>query len=186
MAKTKFGWFFVLAAMVVWTAGPLVAQMASGLSVADAARANQQAKTGGSDHARVYTNEDLGGAAGPAKGASSDAPASAKGPAGGQQKLDAEAQKLRGQILQQKQQVARLQQHLDRLQEIAGERANLATPAPLTPQLCASEPERCEGKRQAALDLARTQPQLAEAQHRLQDMQDKARKQGYSAQVWDP
>lgn len=184
--KIKCYWFLALAGMATWTAGPAAAQMATGQSVANAARANQQAKTGSSDHARVYTNEDLGGTAAPATGAASDTPASGKGPAGGQQKLDAPAQKLRAQILQQKQQVARLQQHLDRLQQVAGERANLATPAPLTPQLCASEPERCEGKRQAALDLARTQSQLAAAQQKLQDTQDKARKQGYSVQVWDP
>lgn len=185
--KSRFYWLLALAVTITWTVRPLAAQMVSGQSVADAARANQQTKPGDTARVKVYTNDDFAGSPAPAKDDShGDTAASGKTAPDGQQKIQSQLQSLREQVLQDKQQVAKLQEHLDRLEKVESAQASLSMTGPLTPQVCASEPERCEGKRQAAADLARTRQQLATAQQKLQDLQERLRKQGYGSYIWDP
>ena len=173
--------------MLLGTVSPSAAQMASGQSVADAARANQQTKPGDVAHLKVYTNDDFAGSSASAKDdAHADTVTAGKVAPTGQPKADAQLQGLREQVLQDKQQVAKLQEHLGRLEKVESAQASLSMSGPLTPQVCASEPERCEGKRQAAADLTRTQQQLATAQQKLQDLQERLRKQGYGSYIWDP
>lgn len=172
--------------MLLGTVSPSSAQMASGQSVADAARTNQQTKPGDVAHLKVYTNDDFAGSPAPAKDDSRADAASGKTAPAGHQKADAQLQSLREQVLQDKEQVAKLQEHLGRLEKVESAQASLSMSGPLTPQVCASEPERCEGKRQAAADLTRTQQQLATAKQRLQDLQERLRKQGYGSYIWDP
>ena len=185
--KNRLYWLLALAAMLMGTVSPSSAQMTSGQSVADAARANQQTRPGDTAHNKVYTNDDFAGSSAPAKGDSpADVVISGKTAPAGEPKVVAQLQSLREQVLQDKQQVAKLQQHLDRLEKVESAQASLSMTGPLTPQVCASEPERCEGKRQAAADLTRTRQQLATAQQKLQDLQERLRKQGYGSYIWDP
>ena len=184
MLKNKLYRFAVLGVLICGTAAAL-AQMTSGQSVADAAHTNHQTKAGDNAHVKVWTNDDFSASSAPTK---NDPQATAIGKAvpDSHAKTDTQAQSLRAQVLQEKEQVAKLKEHLDRLQKVASDRVTLTMTGPLTPQVCALEPERCESQRQAAADLTRTQQQLASAQQKLQDLQDKLRKQGYGANIWDP
>lgn len=161
----------------------LLSFAASAQSVADAARANrqQQQQQQQGPPPKVYTNDDLGKGDVSTGGGNGNIDVS-KVP---KQKQD-QARTLARQILEQKKKVATLQAHLDRLQQIQSDRDKLETPPAITAKTCADDPEMCEGKRQFAMDLARTPKQLADARQKLADLQDSARKQGYPETVWDP
>ncbi len=161
------------------------ASVASGQSVADAARANQQNKPSSSGTKKVYTNDDIGSSHQDADSASTLDLDKEPAPRDAKQKEEL-ARKIAADILKQKKQVTGLQEHLARLNQIGDERARAQNEPIVTAATCQNEPERCETRRQAALDLARTNSRLAEAKQKLEQTQEKARKLGYPASVWDP
>ena len=151
--------------------------------VAAAARANKQnSPPDSSAPKKVYTNEDLG--YGNPKDNEKKTEAKRKEEPKGK-KPDRSKQIIQ-QIHQQREQIARLEDHLDKLKKIQAERSTLETPPAMTPELCTSQPERCESRGAFFNDLRNTQRQLDAAKKKLSDIQEQARKDGYPDSVTDP
>ena len=97
-----------------------------------------------------------------------------------------DAKQWRVRIQKQRVEVSKLQAHLERMEQIDSDRKQLRAEPRLTAETCASTPERCEGKRQLAIDLARSRERLKIEQAKLEELQDAARKKDLPASVWDP
>ena len=149
--------------------------------VAAAARANKQNQPGQST-TKIYTNDDLGWGnpkENEKKAAKKEEP---KKPL---PKPDRSKQIIQ-QIHQQREQITRLSDHLDKLKKLQAERSALETPQAMTPELCTSQPERCESRGAFFNDIRNTQRQLDATKKKLSDIQEQARKDGYPDSVVDP
>ncbi len=151
--------------------------------VAAAARANKQdSQPDNAASKKVYTNDDLG--YGNPKDNDKKTEAKKKEELKG--KKPDRSRQIILQIHQQREQIGRLEDHLDKLKKIQAERSTLETPPAMTPDLCTSQPERCESRGAFFNDLRNSQRQLDAARKKLADFQEQARKDGYPDSVADP
>jgi len=180
---TRYKPILVFTAIVCLVAGTM-AKGQDSPSLGDLARQQRQQKeqsktAPGKDAkaSKVVTNEEIPERAGPATTPAAGGQASQNSMPSPSKGAKEPPEHVKSQILAQKKQIATLQSQVDELNE------SIRFAPPNCVENCVGWSERQREKQQRA---ERMQTQLEEEKRRLEDMQDSARKQGYSSSIYDP